>query len=185
MPFTDRDWLRFECGWIITCIFSCGTQLFINYLISTVGPLLRFGYGLKKYIYYNDVIMGAIVSQITSLTIVNSTAYSDADQRKHQSSASLAFVWGIHRGPVNTQMVSNAESVSIWWRHHSSFYVGAIIYPCHNPNVGSAKARSLRGPDAYLADSNKITGKEKVTIDTISWETNIQFRDLSKKTHWL
>ena len=46
--------------------------------------------------------MGAITSQITSLTIVYSTVYSDADQRKHQSSASLAFVWGLHRGPVNS-----------------------------------------------------------------------------------
>ena len=46
--------------------------------------------------------MGAIASQITSLTIVYSIVYSDADQRKQQSSASLAFVWGIHRGPVNS-----------------------------------------------------------------------------------
>ena len=46
--------------------------------------------------------MGAIASQITSLTIVYSTVYSDADERKHQSSASLAFVWGIHRGRVNS-----------------------------------------------------------------------------------
>ena len=46
--------------------------------------------------------MGAIASQITSLTIVYSAVYSDADQRKHQSSASLAFVRGIHRGPVNS-----------------------------------------------------------------------------------
>ena len=46
--------------------------------------------------------MGTIASQITSLTIVYSTVYSDADQRKHQSSASLAFVWGIHREPVNS-----------------------------------------------------------------------------------
>ena len=52
--------------------------------------------------HYNDVIMGAIASQITSLTIVYSIVYSDADQRKHQSSASLAFVLGIHRGPVNS-----------------------------------------------------------------------------------
>ena len=37
------------------------------------------------------------MSQITSLTVVYSTVYSDADQIKHQSSASLAFVWGIHR----------------------------------------------------------------------------------------
>ena len=50
---------------------------------------------------YNDGIMGAIASQITSLTIVFSTVYLDTDQRKHQSSASLAFVRGIHRRPVN------------------------------------------------------------------------------------
>ena len=52
--------------------------------------------------HYDDVIMNAIASQITSLAIVYSTVYSDADQRKHQSTASLAFVWGIQRGPVNS-----------------------------------------------------------------------------------
>ena len=46
--------------------------------------------------------MGAIASQITSLAIVYSLVYSDAEHRKHQSSASLAFVRGIHRGPVNS-----------------------------------------------------------------------------------
>ena len=52
--------------------------------------------------HYNDVIMGAIASQITSLASVYSIVYSDAVQRKHQSSASLAFVRGFHRGPVNS-----------------------------------------------------------------------------------
>ena len=56
----------------------------------------------RVVIHYNDVKMGTIASQITSLTIVYSTVYSDADQRKHQSSASLVFVWGIHRGPMNS-----------------------------------------------------------------------------------
>ena len=46
--------------------------------------------------------MGAIASQITSLMIVYSTVYSGADQRKHQSSASLAFVQGIQRSLVNS-----------------------------------------------------------------------------------
>ena len=46
--------------------------------------------------------MGVIASQITSLTTVYSTIYSDADQRKHQSSASQAFLRGIQRGPVNS-----------------------------------------------------------------------------------
>ena len=55
---------------------------------------------IAAWLHYNDVIMGSMASQITSLTIVYSTVYSAADQRKHQSSASLAFVRGIHRGPV-------------------------------------------------------------------------------------
>ena len=46
--------------------------------------------------------MGTMASQITSPIIVQSTVYSDAEQRKHQSSALLAFVRGIHRGPVNS-----------------------------------------------------------------------------------
>ena len=50
---------------------------------------------------YSDVIMSTVASQITSLSIVYSTVYSSADQRKHQSSASPVFVWGIHQWPVN------------------------------------------------------------------------------------
>ena len=65
--------------------------------------------------HYNDVIMGTMVSQITSLTIVYSTIYWGTDQRKHQSSASLAFVWGIHQEPDEfpAQMAGNAENVCI------------------------------------------------------------------------
>ena len=71
---------------------------------------------LPEISHHTDVIMDAIASQITSLTIVYSTDYSDADQRKHQSSASLAFVWGNSpgTGEFPAQMASNAENVSIW-----------------------------------------------------------------------
>ena len=65
---------------------------------------LRVGtdqYKQMRY-HYNDVIMGVMASQITSLMIIYSIVYSGADQRKYQSSASLAFVRGIHRWPVNS-----------------------------------------------------------------------------------
>ena len=68
------------------------------------SPLVTLWYSLvvehhvcAVRVHYDDVIMTTIASQITSLTSVYSTVYSDADQRKHQNSASLAFVWGIHR----------------------------------------------------------------------------------------
>ena len=46
--------------------------------------------------------MGPMASQITGVPVVYSTDCSGGDQRKHQSSASMAFVWGIHRWPVNS-----------------------------------------------------------------------------------
>ena len=76
-----------------------------------VGPVpptnisyLEFREWLSNFLpyHYSDVIMGAMASQITSFTIVCSTVYSGADQRKHQSSASLVFVRGIRRWPVNS-----------------------------------------------------------------------------------
>ena len=73
-----------------------GPTKFVNLKMFTQGHL-----GSPGVIYYNDVKMSAMASQITSLTNVCSTGYSGADQGKHQSSASLAFMQGIHRGPVN------------------------------------------------------------------------------------
>ena len=66
-------------------------------------------FGCRLFLdHHNDVIMGAMASQITSFTIVYSTVYSGADQRKYQSSASLAFVTGescsARKGPVTRKM---------------------------------------------------------------------------------
>ena len=73
-------------------------------------------------LHHDDVIMGAMASQITGLTIVSSTVYSGADQRKHQSSASLVFVRvnSPGTGEFPAQMASDAENVSFWWRHHGA-----------------------------------------------------------------
>ena len=73
--------------------------------------------------HYFDVIIGMMASQITSLTIAYSTIYSDADQRKHQSYRPLC---GEFTGDlwISAQMTSNAENVSISWRHH----VAAVLY---------------------------------------------------------
>ena len=52
--------------------------------------------------HYGDVIIYLRASQIASVSVVCSTVGSGVDQRKHQSSSSLAFVQGIHRWPVNS-----------------------------------------------------------------------------------
>ena len=77
-----------------------------------------------RHSHYNDVIMSTIASQITNLTIVYSTVYLATDQRKHQSSASLAFVRGIYRRPVNsphkwpvTRKMFPFDDVIMMWRH--------------------------------------------------------------------
>ena len=64
--------------------------------------------------------MGAIVSLITSLTTVYSTIYLDVDQRKNIKAPRQWPLCGefTGTGEFPAQMASNAENVSIWWRHH-------------------------------------------------------------------
>ena len=95
-------WESGPSRFIIICMIPAWSH---NKLMREVSEII--GHFIYRKItaaltHYNDVIMGAMASQITNLTIVYATVYSDADQRKHQSSASLAFVRGIHRGPVNS-----------------------------------------------------------------------------------
>ena len=67
-------------------------ELILNFNTHIIGNV---------HAHYDDVKMDSIASQITSLTSVYSTVHSGADQSKHQRSASLAFVWEIHRWSVN------------------------------------------------------------------------------------
>ena len=87
------------------------------------------------FIHYNEVIMGVMASQITNLTVVYSTVYSGTDQRKHRSSASLAFVRGIHRSPVNSphkrpvtrKMFPSDDVIMKWCNRESHLVLGIII----------------------------------------------------------
>ena len=97
--------------------------------------------------HYSDVIMDAIASQITSLTSVYPTVYSDADQRKHQSSASLAFVRGIHRRPVNsphkwpvTRKMFPFDDVIMGCNYLFIPNPQSIAYSCPIPDAGLAKS---------------------------------------------
>ena len=119
-PWTSTD----NLGWWYKSSTSCVLCVWFIlempcYFVRFGGPFRLKSSGPKRWfntcIYYNqrdseenftqhygDVKMGVLGSQITSLMIVYSTVHSGTDQRKHQSSASLAFVRGIHRWPVNS-----------------------------------------------------------------------------------
>ena len=99
---------------------------------------IRFSEIDCRAIHYNDVTMGTIASQITSLTIVCSNVYSDEDKKSH-SSSSLAFVLGIHRWPVKsphkgpvTQSMFSFDDVSMYsfgpWQNYLSFCRQIQIY---------------------------------------------------------
>ena len=94
-------------------------------------------------LHYGDVIMSAMASQITGVAIVYSTVCSGADQRKHQSSASLAFVRGIHRwpaisphkGPVTRKMfpylMTSSWESALWLLcgHREGAYIPYMYWP--------------------------------------------------------
>ena len=76
------------------------------------NPIERF---YRIVYHYSDIIMSVMASKIISLMIVYSTVYSGTAQRKHQSSASLAFVRGIHRWPVNSPHRGPVTRESFHW----------------------------------------------------------------------
>ena len=81
--------------------------------------------------HLNDVILSAMASQITGVSTVYSTVCSAADQRKHQRSASLAFVRGTRRWPVNSPHKGPVtRKIFIWWRHHvkPTYFMISSVY---------------------------------------------------------
>ena len=82
-------------------------------------------------IHYSDVIMSAMASQITGLSIVSSIACSGADQRKHQNSASLAFVRGIHQWPVGSPHIGPVTRECFHLVTSSWITVVGVYYICN------------------------------------------------------
>ena len=144
-------------------------------------------YSLHHTGHSNDVTMGAVASQITSLTIVYSTVDSDADQSKHQISASLAFVRGIRRGPLNSphKLASNAEIFSIWWRHHafptfpvcrnSKLQFDVII--CISSSWYIFLITNLNKSNTICKTINIKTGIAKMTYGAISCRRKIDYHN--------
>ena len=109
----------------------------------------------QSTLHYDDVIMTMLASQITSLTVVYSIVYSGVNQRKHQSSASLAFVQEIHRGPVNfphkwpvTRKMFPFDDVvmKIMWIFH-----GMLCFYYNNTNC-----RAVQSSDRWQMGSHNL-----------------------------
>ena len=101
--------------------------------------------------HYCDVLMSTMTSQITGVSIVCSTVCSGADQRKHQSSASLIL--------FPSQRASNTENVSIWWRHHghSLFqHIRKIRLHTFQQDPVTVKLKSVRSQTEIKRPCNSI-----------------------------
>ena len=75
---------------------------FTNMILSEMTTQRSVLHPTPNFKHHSDVIMSAMTSQITDVSIVCSSVCSGADQRRHQSSASLAFMRGIHRRQVDS-----------------------------------------------------------------------------------
>ena len=124
---------KFQVLYIVR-IYVQFTKCVIFVVIQCISPLctgclykliLFQQFDIVSLVHYNDVIMSEMASQITSVSVVG----SGADQRKYQSSASLAFCAGNSpvTGEFPAQRASNAENVSIWWRHHVETIVPVFL----------------------------------------------------------
>ena len=88
--------------YLLTCITKKGFYFFFHLSNNFEVGLITLYFHILQ-LHNRDVIMSPMASQITGMSVVCSAVCPDAYQTKHQSSASLAFVRGIHRWPVNSQ----------------------------------------------------------------------------------
>ena len=154
-------------SWLYTCLFIIN----IGPADALVSDLQHTKCGFFSVInHHGDVIMGTIASQITSFTIVYSTVYSGADQRKHQSSASLAFVRGIHRRPVNIQMPVTRKMFPFDVIMHMIFFNDNHI-PMYILNYFRWISVEL-APEVQIGDSCRINIKQTQPLWK-SWNTLI------------
>ena len=130
--------------------------------------------------------MGAIAPQIISLTLVYSAVYSGADQRKHQSPASLAIVRGIHRGPVN--------SPHKWTVRRKMFPFDDVIMLAgiHTETTSRAitlvvQLLELSGTFVIHSISGCVPGKINVLINTLKPRQNHRpfADDILNQFHWI
>ena len=104
---------------------------------------------------YNDVIISAIGSQITSLTIVYSSVYSGTEKLQNIKASSRWHLWGAFTvtGEFPAQMASNAEYFSIWWRHHilssSEKIYRVILIPYCNKSDFKLRKQPTTSPPHY------------------------------------
>ena len=121
------------------------TFVFVSFFNSDITQVVEI---IPHGCHYSDVIMGAMASQITSLTTVYATFHSGADQRKYQNSTSLAFVGGNSpvTGEFHAQRASNAEKVSIWWLHH---VMRSKHYSCWRSRNAKSQRINRRGIDQF------------------------------------
>ena len=125
--------------------------------------------------HYDDVIMTTIASQITSLTVVCSIVYSDADERKHQSSVSLAFVWGIHRERWIPRTKGQLRGkcfhlmTSSWVNHHTHTHSP----PNHSPSTHTHTQR--------IRNVNHVTSAFSPDLRWIKYIRSCFLKNVGKK----
>ena len=154
-PYGVKDFAQYFSGngWTIQCklVIILGLEfpsqkiLWSSYSIMEILYLKNTSIILWAY-HYSNVIMDVMTSQVTGVRMVCSNVCSGANQRKHQSSGSLAFVRGIPRRSVNSPH-SNAKNVSIWWRHHDILFTDQYpkepaYYTLHHQLAHDGEARS-------------------------------------------
>ena len=140
--------------------------------------------------------MSGMASEITSLTTVYSTVYSGADHRKHQSSASLAFVRGIyrwlvkspHKGPVTRKMSLSGDVIMNNYFHaHYALWAAASfthISLCNPQTVPDTFIYLTSCELTYVLKSWPIFSKwlycEGILFSYLAWMSEFYFSKLGK-----
>ena len=136
--------------------------------------------------------MTTMASQITSLTVVYATVYSDADERKHQSSASLAFVWGIHRdrwirrrnGQLRRKCFHLMTSSWVVW-HGNLFRITNPFMPRNRQSLDSLLIKAQQYGTFMFSLLLKTPFEQTIGLSVLGNVVNVMWRQcIGLHCHW-
>ena len=117
--------------WISTVMGPCSLYSF-DIDVTVKGHTRQLAFPDSSALHYSDFIMSEMASQIISVSMVCSTVFR-AQFKENIKAPRRWPLWGEFTGDrwIPPQRSSNAENVSIWWRHHdASWWTTDTQWPC-------------------------------------------------------
>ena len=177
------------------CIIRRYRQIIWHYTAIWIGTIKRQWIYTSKWNQFQfhkkhcgDIMMSAMASQMTGVSIVCLTVCWGAGQRKRQCSASLAPVRGIHQWPVDSPPRRDSNAENVRWRHHVQCNKAKVMKIfdgwSSEPRSGTSTSNARMAAESGWSLGTRHVDKPGTSLHpSLQWQERITFRRWISYTH--